>query len=98
MHRVNRKEIAKFKKFLRSRTAFLKLDRKNQDIEMNEVYARIVELMADVWMLTAARDIAKGDGWRFTEDRCRECGVHIGTGHEAFHIGICDSCDALAHP
>jgi hypothetical protein len=27
------------------------------------------------------------------EDKCRECGKHIGYGQPEFHLGICDECD-----
>lgn len=28
----------------------------------------------------------------FCEDVCRECGEHLGYGHPAFHLEICDDC------
>jgi hypothetical protein len=31
------------------------------------------------------------------EDRCKQCGTHLGFGHPAFHIGICDDCDGANH-
>jgi clan AA aspartic protease (TIGR02281 family) len=30
---------------------------------------------------------------KLPEDKCRECARHIGFGHPAFHLGICDECD-----
>jgi hypothetical protein len=27
-----------------------------------------------------------------SEDVCSKCGAHLGYGHPAFHLGICDNC------
>jgi hypothetical protein len=27
-------------------------------------------------------------------DTCRVCGAFLGMGHRAFHVGICEECDA----
>ena len=29
------------------------------------------------------------------EDVCRRCGAHVGYGHPAFHLGVCDACSKV---
>ena len=32
------------------------------------------------------------------EDKCCECGKHLGYGDPAFHLGICEECDVEDEP